>query len=595
MDKRHFTVVIGSKEHGLYVSSTPSSAAKKAVSKLCASNKSKKVEFYLREITQDSKKKTYGPYLGEMKKLKIPIKLKGRVIQYETIVHLKKKSTIKTVEKMGKKMQGGLYKCLDDAKIIGKLCDEDDSGEYDNIINCERKCLDKKLETELNVWKLLFEWSSENLPNNPIYCKGGSALGLEVLKSILNINLDQSKYDEFVDLNLIKDWDFTVFMSEDEKKDFIDFAQTIGFNLEGKIITILRFTNALKIGEDYLLELSVKTDQSLDDLELPLTNLKFEVNSGNIDKFFEIVKMYVKNEKNLERMLEILNELLSDILVNGMELADSIENGLYTITDSGKISTAGLSDELLGIIDESVGISNSGLNSRPIRNSNRSFNNGPIGIRNNREHINPLTMKQFLITQFSQPDRLFLRFLKKNKKKSKKIRKFYEKNGIPLPPWLIDQKILEEIKLKISRFLNNFNQYIESKIQMDDKFFENPKPGFKKFIDEMDILLQGINISNLKLNNPLIDLGKVEKLIPMNIFEDLKKNLFEKSKTKNDIELSKRFEGKDLEKKKLEKNRRRIESFRYDNFLPSGKNMAKSNTRVKPVYDSFLRTFLSKI
>ena len=45
--KRHFTVVIGNKEHGLYVSSTPSSAAKKAVTKLCASNKSKKVEFHI--------------------------------------------------------------------------------------------------------------------------------------------------------------------------------------------------------------------------------------------------------------------------------------------------------------------------------------------------------------------------------------------------------------------------------------------------------------------------------------------------------------------------------------------------------------------
>jgi hypothetical protein len=36
MNKRHFTVVEkNGKEHGLYVSSTPSSAAKKAVSKLC--------------------------------------------------------------------------------------------------------------------------------------------------------------------------------------------------------------------------------------------------------------------------------------------------------------------------------------------------------------------------------------------------------------------------------------------------------------------------------------------------------------------------------------------------------------------------------
>jgi hypothetical protein len=105
MDKRHFTVVIGSKEHGLYISSKPSSAAKKAVSKLCAANKSKKVEFCLREITQGSKKKTYGPYLGEMKKLKTPIELKGRVIRYEIKVHLKKgkSSTIKT----SKKMNGG--------------------------------------------------------------------------------------------------------------------------------------------------------------------------------------------------------------------------------------------------------------------------------------------------------------------------------------------------------------------------------------------------------------------------------------------------------------------------------------------------------
>jgi hypothetical protein len=105
MDKRHFTVVIGSKEHGLYISSKPSSAAKKAVSKLCASNKSKKVEFCLREITQGSKKKTYGPYLGEMKKLKKPIELKGRVIRHEIKVHLKKEksSTIKTA----KKMRGG--------------------------------------------------------------------------------------------------------------------------------------------------------------------------------------------------------------------------------------------------------------------------------------------------------------------------------------------------------------------------------------------------------------------------------------------------------------------------------------------------------
>jgi serine/threonine protein kinase len=102
--KRNFTVVMDNKEHGLYVSSTPSSAAKKAVTKLCAANKGKKVEFHIREITQGSKKKTYGPYNGYIDKLKKPIELKGRVIQYKPIAKLSGK-------KGGKKggMMGGGY------------------------------------------------------------------------------------------------------------------------------------------------------------------------------------------------------------------------------------------------------------------------------------------------------------------------------------------------------------------------------------------------------------------------------------------------------------------------------------------------------
>lgn len=106
--KRHFTAVVGSKEHGLYISTSPSSAARKIVSKLCASSKSKKVEFCVREITQGSKKKTYGPYLGEMKKLVKPIELKGRVIRFDIKVLLKKKKTGKKIgKKIGKKMRGG--------------------------------------------------------------------------------------------------------------------------------------------------------------------------------------------------------------------------------------------------------------------------------------------------------------------------------------------------------------------------------------------------------------------------------------------------------------------------------------------------------
>ena len=105
-EKRHFTVVIGKKEHGLYISSSPSSAAKKAVSKLCATDKKKKVEFSIREITQKSKKKIYGPYLGYIEKLKESIQLKGRLIEYNPVAKLIKK---KVVKKGGKGSKGSKY------------------------------------------------------------------------------------------------------------------------------------------------------------------------------------------------------------------------------------------------------------------------------------------------------------------------------------------------------------------------------------------------------------------------------------------------------------------------------------------------------
>jgi serine/threonine protein kinase len=123
--KRHFTVVMGGKEHGLYVSSTPSSAAKKVVTKLCTSNKSKKVEFHIREITQGSKKKTYGPYEGHIEKLKETIELKGRVIRYKPVAKLSAKS--------GGRMKGGGYNAeLSVNKNINQILD---SETYDRDIS----------------------------------------------------------------------------------------------------------------------------------------------------------------------------------------------------------------------------------------------------------------------------------------------------------------------------------------------------------------------------------------------------------------------------------------------------------------------------
>ena len=116
--KRHFTVVMNSKEHGLYVSSTPSSAARKAVSKLCADNKKKKVEFSIRETTQGSSKKIYGPYLGYMQKLDKQIELKGRVIRYKPIAKRieKQNNQVGGFLKVGDKVRTNIKFLLDEFK-----------------------------------------------------------------------------------------------------------------------------------------------------------------------------------------------------------------------------------------------------------------------------------------------------------------------------------------------------------------------------------------------------------------------------------------------------------------------------------------------
>ena len=108
--KRHFTAVVGKEEQGLYNSYNPSSAARKAVSKLCAEDKKRQVEFYIRETTQGSNKKTYGPYLGFVKKLKEPIQLEGRVIKYAPVAKLSKnveEGKLSSKKLSSKKLDGG--------------------------------------------------------------------------------------------------------------------------------------------------------------------------------------------------------------------------------------------------------------------------------------------------------------------------------------------------------------------------------------------------------------------------------------------------------------------------------------------------------
>ena len=67
------------------------------------------MDFSIREITQGSKKKTYGPYKGYIEKLKDPIELKGRVIKYKPVAKLGAK---KSVQKGGGEIYTGKFEII---------------------------------------------------------------------------------------------------------------------------------------------------------------------------------------------------------------------------------------------------------------------------------------------------------------------------------------------------------------------------------------------------------------------------------------------------------------------------------------------------
>ena len=189
--KRHFTVVIGSKEHGIYVSSSPSSAARKAVSKLCATDKKKKVQFSIREITQGSKKKTYGPYLGSIEKLKEPIELKGRVIRYKPVAKLSGKTG-----KMKGGMNGGFRELILEIKYYHNESSNHDDEKWVRIVIEQEEKLKEFLSKEKNRDIFLFDSHTTPLERNKILSTLTTLHFVEYKKFIKVLEYDKKEYDK---------------------------------------------------------------------------------------------------------------------------------------------------------------------------------------------------------------------------------------------------------------------------------------------------------------------------------------------------------------------------------------------------------------
>jgi hypothetical protein len=377
--------------------------------------------------------------------------------------------------------------------------------------------LDDRLHKELDCWRKLFNWCFINLPNNSFFCKGGQVLALQILNDLLNNN---SKCDDFFSLDLINDWDINMYMTDEQKDKLTNFAKYLDFEVKYFIINeaseknfnLIRYKKQIKkkgsSKEMYLLELKISVntiEKQLDEYELPFTCLGFEINSKNLELFLEIIKISVINHFDLKNKKYKINQLLNNSKIYGLNLFDSVENGLYIIKNPEKIQTVYLSSQLINVVNNFIKLNTSNI-------------------------INPLTLKQFLITQLSYA-RLFYR-TQKNILKCEKILNLYNKNNIEIPKWLMNKVILKELALIVNLFLNFLKEYIYSQLIIPERpvLFDIRK-SVKEFINNIDILFKNIYLENLIHK----DQQKISliKIIPINKFELLKKKYLQNQKEEN--------------------------------------------------------------
>jgi hypothetical protein len=287
--KRHFTVVMGDKEHGLYVSSTPSSAAKKAVTKLCTANKSKKVEFSIREITQGSKKKTYGPYEGYIEKLKEPIELKGRVIKYKPVAKLSAKKGVQ---------KGGF---IDHFSIVF-------IGEYreiDNITDEEINKLLKDIDAKIEI----------------------SRKNIEVTKTRMVIKnsryLVEEKYIEEKPIELV------IKITPNTYSNNKAYLDEIIFELKNRVIDIFSHFFKKKTRPTKSIQIFVRTytDENEHQNE-EITELIKKKLSNNLDKLKLIrISFFVfKNKKIIKLIIDNISKILREQIFFGGEYETQIDN-----------------------------------------------------------------------------------------------------------------------------------------------------------------------------------------------------------------------------------------------------------------------------
>jgi hypothetical protein len=201
-----------------------------------------------------------------------------------------------------------------------------------------------------------------------------------------NDEIFEKNFNKFVELNLIRDWDFACYTTKTIDEKYRDHLDKVASNHKlvprAKTFILYQTKYPIKIKDQALFEIAILEKDNYIDLELPLTTMKVKVSHYNLLQIFMMAKLFSSKDKI---DINAVKHIIKDMKI----IIPKHKDGLF---DMDELYKDELSKEILDIITNFA--------------------------------KKDLNLQQFLITHIVEPNRLFYRFIEKNIPKVEKIKEF---------------------------------------------------------------------------------------------------------------------------------------------------------------------------
>jgi len=440
-----------------------------------------------------------------------------KYIKYKSkYLHLQKILLNKQNKQFNKQInqEGGRYDC-DPSKSFKDLCFEKQDGKYKNkdgcINDCELNYINYHLiKTGIKGETIKFYLFIKDIIKNQkidVFIKGGNVIGLKLLKMIREKYRNDDKkfkevFEKFLELELIKDWDFAAYTKKeitDEYRDKLNkIAEEYKLVPRAKTFILYQTRRPLLTDDKPMFEIAVLDSDKFTKLEIPLTTMKVRVNEFNLKYIFMFCKSFMlnknynkpkqenkqenkqeeKKEEKSKTKEELYKEYLDDFDFDMLKrMIDKIQiiiyphaNGLYDVNKSN-FDKGILSDELVKFIQKYDDFDKN--------------------------------LPQFLIIHIEDPFRILYRLPEKNMKKNDKIKTFIETYiDKKRQDWLFDSKFIDK---SIKLFMGDLGKHITSNYKLE---FEKTK-SIQQSLEKALVILDGISFNRVQTDfDMLSDYGK---------------------------------------------------------------------------------------